>query len=73
MTRRQARVKITVLTMNQAEMDGPVLVAAHCNRPKPPSLKVLVLDKNHLGQTPGGSWEQEIKESPSQRATDVLF
>ena len=49
MTSRQARVMITVLTMNQAEMDGPVLVAAHGNQPKPPSLKVLV-----LSQAPGG-------------------
>ena len=71
MTRRQARVMITVLTMNQAEMDGPVLVAAHRYRPQPPPLKVLVLEKHHLGQTPGGSWEQEVEESLSFRNATI--
>ena len=54
--------------------DGPILISAHSYRPQPPSLKILILDKNHLSQTPGGSWEQEVEESPCQRAiTDVLF
>ena len=43
--------------------DGPILVAAHCYRPQPSSLKVLVLEIQHLGQTPGWSREQEIEES----------
>ena len=30
--------------------DGPVLIAAHSNRPKPPSLKVLVLEIHHLSK-----------------------
>ena len=53
--------------------DGPVLIAAHSNRPKPPSLKVLVLEIHHLGQTPGGSREQETEESLSQRPAGALF
>ena len=51
--------------------DGPVLVAAHRYRPQPPPLKVLVLEKHHLGQTPGGSWEQEVEESLSFRNATI--
>ena len=53
--------------------DGPVHIAAHSNRPKPPSLKVLVLEIHHLGQTPGGGWEQETEESLSQRPAGAVF